>query len=133
MIRELDRIEYEKILDLAKCIKANFTVDNLSANSSVIVYEMDDRIVGFLEYYANYETAELLNIAVDPKYRNNGIATKLIGYLTNLSDIERIMLEVSSGNKDALTLYSSLGFKTIRTIKNYYEGRDGYAMERSIK
>ena len=133
MIRELNKKEYAVILDLAKNIKPNFTINDFSLNSIVIVYELDSKIVGFLEYYINYETIELLNIAVDINYRNKGIGTNMISYLTKISGIDRIMLEVRESNKEALALYNKLGFSIVRTIKNYYGNEIGYAMERKIR
>ena len=129
MISELIKEDYIKVLKLAKYIKPNFELKDFSLNDKIIVYKCDALIVGFLEYYVNYETIEILNLAVDPLYRNKSIATKLIKYLYKIEGIEHIILEVRSSNKSAMSLYEKLGFKPIRTIKNYYGSEEGYAME----
>ena len=132
MINELDKNCYSTIIDLAKLIKPDFSLKDFSLYSTVIVYKEDENIIGFLEYYVNYEIVELLNISVSTNYQNKGIATKLIEYLYNLKDVDRIILEVRASNVQALNLYNKLGFKIIRTIKNYYGSEEGYAMERSL-
>lgn len=132
MINVLDKNCYSTIIDLAKLIKPDFSLKDFSLYSTVIVYKEDENIIGFLEYYVNYEIVELLNISVSTIYQNKGIATKLIEYLYNLKDVDRIILEVRASNVQALNLYNKLGFKIIRTIKNYYGSEEGYAMERSL-
>lgn len=133
MIKILGKEDYLIVIGLAKLIKPNFSMKDFSIYSTIIVYVDDGNVIGFLEYYVNYETVELLNIAVDHRFRNRGIATKLIEYLYDLDGVEKIILEVKSSNVQALNLYKKLGFKTIRTIKNYYGNEEGYAMERSLK
>ena len=133
MISVLSKNEYESILELAKYIKPNFSLKDLSANDEIIVYEVDGHIVGFLEYYVNYETVELLNVAVLPSYRSIGVATNLVNYLLQIDGVDRVMLEVRESNKEAIALYNKLGFKTVRVIKNYYGSEEGYAMERRLK
>lgn len=132
MIRTLDVGDYNLTLNLAKLIKPNFDLNDFSANSNIIVYEIDEVIVGFLEYFKNYEIIDILNIAVECKYQRQGIATKMIDYLTKIEGIEKIMLEVRESNEKAINLYKKLGFKLVRTIKNYYGSEQGYSMERSI-
>ena len=129
MISELIKDDYIRVLGLAKYIKPSFELKDFSLNDKIIVYKFGDMIVGFLEYYVNYETVEILNLAVNPMYRNKGIATELIKYLYKVEGINHIILEVRSSNKNALSLYEKLGFKIIRTIKNYYGSEEGYAME----
>lgn len=133
MISELNKEDYIKILDLAKYIKPNFELKDFSLVDNIIVYMEGNMIVGFLEYYVSYETLELLNIAVEPSYQNRGIASALIKYLCKMAGINRIILEVRESNKAALSLYQKLGFKVLRTIKNYYGNEQGYAMEWRIK
>lgn len=132
MIRNLDAGDYNLILNLAKLIKPNFSLKDLSVNSNIIVYEIDEVIVGFLEYFKNYEIIDILNIAVAIDYQRQGIAIKMIEHLTKIEGIEKIMLEVRESNEKAINLYKKLGFKVIRTIKNYYGSEQGYSMERSI-
>ena len=132
MIRNLDAGDYNLILNLAKLIKPNFSLKDLSVNSNIIVYEIDEVIVGFLEYYKNYEIIDILNIAVAIDYQRQGIAIKMIEHLTKIEGIEKIMLEVRESNEKAINLYKKLGFKVIRTIKNYYGIEQGYSMERSV-
>lgn len=132
MIKEIKQNEIDSILKLGSLIKPDFSYKDIGENDKIIVYEENDRIIGFLTYYKNYEIIDLLNIAVCREYQRRGIANKLIDYLTKISDVEKIMLEVKTTNTVAIEFYKACGFTVLRTIKNYYDGVDAYAMEKVI-
>ena len=129
MIRELDKKEYNTVLDMAKKINANFDVDFIGPKENIIVYEDKNDIVGFLQYLKLYDTLEIINIFVKEEYRKQGIAKKMIDYLTD-ENINHILLEVRKSNVNAIEFYKHIGFNEIRTIKNYYDNEDAVVMER---
>lgn len=129
MIRELDKKEYNTVLDMAKKINANFDVDFIGPKENIIVYENKNCIVGFLQYLKLYDTLEIINIFVKEEYRKHGIAKKMIDYLTE-ENINHILLEVRKSNTNAIEFYKHIGFNEIRTIKNYYDNEDAIVMER---
>ena len=47
-------------------------------------------------------------------------------------NIENITLEVNVNNSFAIKLYEKYDFKTVAIRKNYYDGVDGYLMERKM-
>ena len=100
--------------------------------SKVIVYEKDDKVVGFIIATALYETCDILSIVVDPEYRRQGIGTNLIGYLiSDLGEVLKLVtLEVATKNKEALALYDKFGFEVVHTREHYYNGDDAYLMAR---
>lgn len=129
MIRELDKKEYNTVLDMAKKINAHFDVDFVGPKESIIVYENKNCVIGFLQYLKLYDTLEIINIFVKEEYRKQGIAKKMIDYLTDES-INHILLEVRKSNINAIEFYKHIGFNEIRTIKNYYDNEDAIVMER---
>lgn len=68
--------------------------------------------------------ADILNITVRPEARRQGIATKLLEKIGELSEprgVTVIHLEVRESNTPARTLYGKLGFTVDGIRKNYYE------------
>jgi len=80
--------------------------------------------------------ARIYSIAVQPEYRGQGLATKLLkAVLENLFAMHytRCRLEVSVGNQSAQKLYASFGFRTIEKLPAYYQdGADGLRMEKDL-
>lgn len=132
MIEKLKKEEYNTILELAKKLNANYTVDLIGPNENVIIYKKDNLVIGFIQYLKLYDTLEIINIFVKEEYRKQGIAKKMIDYLIT-DDVKHILLEVRESNVDAISFYKHLGFTQIRTIKNYYKEEDAIVMERRIK
>lgn len=52
-------------------------------------------------------------VATKRSHRGKRLAAKAIAYLVEQSDARKIVLEVADNNKQAMTLYERLGFKTI--------------------
>ena len=80
----------------------------------------DERIAGFLTCSAPQGgDPEILNLAVDPGRRRQGVAATLVRKL--LREIkDPLFLEVRAGNKPALGLYKKLGFKETGRRRSYY-------------
>lgn len=86
------------------------------------------RLVGFANGSFAFEEGELLNIAVDEKFRRQGIAQMLLDELFQQfkgGNVEKVFLEVREQNKAALAFYRKNGFEQVGLRKNYYsEPRD---------
>ena len=81
--------------------------------------------------------AEILNIAVAPTSRRQGLAKALLAKLFREAEAQgvgRIILEVRVTNEAAISLYRAHGFSPIGVRKAYYqpEGTDAVVMERSL-
>jgi ribosomal-protein-alanine N-acetyltransferase len=106
---------------------------NFLGEASTPVYVACDakrRIAGFALIRIAADEAELLSIAVDPKWRGKGVGKALLqAGLDDLlmSPARRMFLEVREDNNAATRLYKSLGFKTISERKGYYPRPDGTA------
>lgn len=104
-----------------------------SSNEDVYGYYDDNKLVGFIHVLKSFECLEIINVVVDTNYRNKGIATKLINYLSECyDDIEYILLEVNEHNDSAINLYNKLGFKTINIRKKYYGIDDAIIMRKEV-
>lgn len=86
------------------------------------------RIAGFLMLRVTLDEAELISIAVDPKWRGKGIGAALLraGFEDLLSSQARKMfLEVAEDNPAAIALYRGLGFTEIGRRQGYYARANG--------
>lgn len=71
--------------------------------------------------------AHILNLAVDPLRRRQGLARFLLSHLLQLARAAHttiVLLEVRRSNKAAINLYHGFGFKQIGTRRNYYPSHD---------
>jgi [ribosomal protein S18]-alanine N-acetyltransferase len=96
-----------------------------------------DAIVGYIIYWFLIDELHILNIAVRPGSRGQGIARALIHEVMRLAKIQEIKtawLEVRPSNIKAVSLYRSLGFKTTMTRRRYYSdtGEDALILTLSI-
>ena len=133
MVNFCNIYDKDRIINLGKLINSNFgkvnNIEEIINNKEIIGYYDNDSLVGFLMFNINYEVLDLLYIVVDSLYRNKGIGSKLVEYLLNIKDYERILLEVRCDNINAIKLYKKFNFKIINIRKNYYENNDAYVME----
>lgn len=133
MIRKIEENDYITANNLLKTF--NYNLDKKSFNNDflkVLVYE-EDFIKGILIYRYLYDRIEIDYIIVDNKYRNLGIATKLLQYIEQkYTNIHNITLEVRESNLVAINFYLKNGFKEVTKRKNYYNDEDGILMIKNL-
>jgi ribosomal-protein-alanine N-acetyltransferase len=99
-----------------------------------MVAERDERVVGFMIYELHKNRLHILNFAVHPEFRRNGVgsqmALKLVGKLSPQRR-SRILLEVRETNLDAQLFFRDLGFRAISVLRDFYDDtiEDAYLME----
>jgi ribosomal-protein-alanine N-acetyltransferase len=81
-------------------------------------------VMGFIAARQVAEEAEILNIAVDPKFRRRGMASALL--LAALAEFRRsvvlrVFLELRDSNLTARSLYLRYGFVISGRRKDYYQ------------
>ncbi|MCI8671740.1 MAG: GNAT family N-acetyltransferase [Bacilli bacterium] len=138
MIREASVYDIPRINELGELLHENYSKLNKinemldDGYSKVIVYEKDGIILGFISAVHLYDTCDIVDLIVDPKYRRKMVATNLIGYL--ISDLgenlKLITLEVAKHNEVAIKLYEKFGFEIVSLRKKYYKNDDAYLMAR---
>jgi ribosomal-protein-alanine N-acetyltransferase len=65
----------------------------------------------------------VMNVAVDPRCRREGLARWLLTFATERAvraGARRALLELRAGNREALALYESLGFERLGVRRGYY-------------
>ena len=126
---------YQKIQSLseqfAKIHSQSFNQKNLKYSSDFILSLLKNPNIsyiykknkGFCIFSCNEKEAEIITMAILPKYQNQGIGflilTELEGILSEIS-CNKVFLEVASNNLIAIHLYDKLGFKSFGIRKNYY-------------
>lgn len=103
--------------------------------SKYFIYMEKSNIIGYINYYDMYERFELSYIEVKEEYRNQKKGSLLLEHLIEIAKykkVENITLEVNINNTIAINLYEKHGFKKVAIRKGYYDGIDGYLMERKM-
>ena len=82
-----------------------------------------DRVAGYVGSQSVMGEADMMNVAVHPDYRRQGIAEGLIAVLVDKlreNEVYCLLLEVRASNDPAKALYEKLGFVEVGRRKNYY-------------
>ena len=82
-----------------------------------------DTVAGYIGSQSSIDEADIMNVAVHPDCRRQGIAENLINTL--IAELKKrgchaLLLEVRVSNTPAITLYEKLGFAQVGYRKNYY-------------
>lgn len=87
-------------------------------NDAVFVYtaKTNGKTVGIICILKTPDTVDLLDIAVHPDLRRQGIGRALCDAVL----CKQTLLEVRASNTDAIEFYKKLGFEQISVRKNYY-------------
>lgn len=83
----------------------------------------EGRAVGMCGLLIGLFEAEVMNVAVHPDYRRQGIAAKLMQALLEAGDargVQEYTLEVRAGNVGAIRLYESYGFVSEGIRPDFY-------------
>ena len=84
----------------------------------------DKRLIAYAGIGICGDQSDIINFAVKPDNRRNGIATFIIDYLiqfAEISAVKDIFLEVRESNIPARQLYIKSGFRDSGIRKNYYK------------
>lgn len=95
---------------------------------SYVLCDTNQDIVGFLMTSLMVDELHLLNIAISPSYRRQGLGSRLIDFLKNKAEsynAKQIILEVRESNTAAIQLYQLHQFKQIGIRKDYYKTSTG--------
>ena len=94
-----------------------------NALSCWLVAEDGGRVAGYVGSQTVMGESDMMNVAVHPEYRKQGIATALIEEL--VSQLRKqgsccLTLEVRASNENAIALYRKLDFQEVGCRRNYY-------------
>ena len=102
----------------------NSIVSELTNPLSVwLVAEIDGALAGYIGSQSVLGESDVMNIAVSPDYRRQGIGEKLV--LALVEELKKhgnhcLSLEVRPSNTPARALYEKLGFLEVGRRPNYY-------------
>ena len=129
IITEMNAGHIQQIAELEKlCFNDPWSENSISSElnnrlSLWLVALDNDVVVGYVGSQTVLGETDMMNIAVHPDCRKQGIGTKLILALIDAltkRESHSLMLEVRSSNLPAISVYSSLGFSEVGRRKNYY-------------
>ena len=88
-----------------------------------LVVEINDSLVGYIGSQSVLGESDVMNVAVSPDYRRQGIGEALV--LALVEELKRLgnhclSLEVRPSNEPARALYEKLGFAQVGRRPNYY-------------
>ena len=98
---------------------------------------LDGQMAGYVIVYFAADESEIARIAVDEKFRRQGVAGALLDEMESVlagKGIARLMLDVRKSNAAALRFYLSRGFKEDGVRKNFYTNpiEDAILMSRRL-
>ena len=107
-----------------------------NAFSKTIILVLNEKIIGYINYWIIFEQATINKVCVDINYLRKGYGDVLVKEaLKNIDKNNCIStsLEVRVSNYPAINLYQKNLFKTVLRKEQYYsDGEDCYYMLRSI-
>lgn len=112
----------------ARCFSAPWDEGSLAAElenplALWLVAAEGDRVLGYVGSQTVLGESDMMNLAVHPDYRRQGIAEKLVtALISTLAEqgSRCLTLEVRTSNTAAKALYGKLGFSQVGCRKNYY-------------
>ena len=98
-----------------------------------MVAECDQQIVGFMIYELHKSRLSVLNFAVAPECRRQGVGTQMAQKLVDKLSQQRrneIVLEVRETNLAAQLFFKEHGFKAVKILRSHYDDttEDAYVM-----
>jgi ribosomal protein S18 acetylase RimI-like enzyme len=110
-------------------------IDDIKDDNFVCRY--NNQIVGYISYNPLSKrrngSVYIINLVVDPQFRRQGIAQKLIYetamYYLNKGEPKIMSLQVDKNNYPAINLYKKMGFEIVDPICKLDEDDEQYIME----
>ncbi len=137
MISELDINDYQEYLMLMKDfrpVKTNMTKDEFTLiynkiknNGKIFIYKVDNKIVASITIIEEYKfinnngkVCHIEDVFVNEHYRNIGIASKLIKYVSTYCIKNNFYKMILNCDKDLVDYYQKFGFiEKISMIKKF--------------
>jgi ribosomal-protein-alanine N-acetyltransferase len=139
-IRWMIRRDLAEVLDIeGESFEFPWTEDDFirclrQRNCIGMVTEHEGRVIGFMIYELLKTRLHLINFAVTPSLRRQGVATQMLQKLTGKLSSQRrtrVTLEVRETNLSAQLFFKNLGFRAVSVLRDYYVDttEDAYLMQ----
>ncbi|MCI9332112.1 MAG: ribosomal protein S18-alanine N-acetyltransferase [Oscillibacter sp.] len=104
----------------------NMLKEELENDLAAFLVALDEQgtVVGYAGLQVVLDEGYILNVAVRPDCRRQGVAGQLLNVFLNFAkgnQLAFLTLEVRASNYAAIALYGSRGFRGMGRRKNYYE------------
>ena len=128
-IREMKAQDVPQIAELERiCFSDPWSAQSIATEldnslSCWLVATDGEKVVGYVGSQTVLDGSDMMNIAVAPDFRREGLAEALVNALIDCLRQRKsrcLILEVRVSNTPAITLYEKLGFVEIGRRKNYY-------------
>ena len=129
VIRKMNLGDVSAIAELEKlCFSDPWSENSIASEienplSYWLVAEMDGVVVGYVGSQTVLDASDMMNLAVSPNYRQQGIGQALVNALVahlQQNKVIALLLEVRVSNAPAIALYESLGFEQVGRRPKYY-------------
>ena len=129
IIRKMNLEDVSAIAELEKvCFSDPWSENSIASEvenplSYWLVAEVDGVIAGYVGSQTVLDAADMMNLAVSPDYRQQGIGQALVNALVEhlrQNKVIALLLEVRVSNAPAIALYESLGFAQVGRRPKYY-------------
>ena len=129
IIKKMDETHVAQVAALeAVCFRDPWSEKSVASELtnplSLWLVAMDgERVAGYIGSQTVVGETDMMNVAVHPDFRRQGIAEKLcLALVEALKEREShcLTLEVRASNEPAKALYEKLGFSQVGLRKNYY-------------
>ena len=115
--------ELEQVCFSAPWSEASVREELTNPLSLWLVALAGDQVAGYVGSQTVLDEADMMNLAVAPRHRRQGIARQLVEALGNAlraQGVQSLTLEVRASNEAAIQLYRSLGFTQVGRRPRYY-------------
>lgn len=128
MIKDFDFVHIPSAVEIeALCFSdpwsENAFKDSLSSPYSHFKVWEEERVGGYIGFYALSGEGSITNVAVHPDFRKKGIGEALVKEVIRVGkelDLDYITLEVRVSNTPAKSLYLKCGFQEMGIRRNFY-------------
>lgn len=129
IIRQMQLQDVPAIAELEKlCFSDPWSENSIASEldnrlSYWLVAEVDGKIAGYVGSQSVLDAADMMNLAVSPDYRQQGIGQALVNSLVHHlqeNHVIALLLEVRVSNAPAIRLYEKLGFVQVGRRPKYY-------------
>ena len=140
---KMDESHVEAIAELEKmCFRDPWSANSIASElhnplSDWFVAVDNGTVCGYVGSQSVLDGADMMNIAVHPDYRKQGIGYALIECLIAAlkeKNVISLCLEVRVSNESAIGLYSKMGFAVVGKRPGYYRNprEDAYIMRKEF-
>ena len=134
MLRTLLKSDLVQLLAIEQSVHVvpwteNIFTTCLEAGYQGWVFEVDQKVIGFIIVSQRFSECHILNLCVARSYQHQGFGRKLIQHALDEAKKEGagiIYLEVRRSNSRAITLYRKMKFHLIGERKDYYPTISGH-------